>query len=77
VERFADIDWRPSGLGNPLLRQALAWLDCELVDEHDAGDHTIVVGAVRELESSGATGPLVFFRGRFGSFQLDRCEDAC
>jgi len=68
VDRFADVAWRPSRLGSPVLDDALAWLDCEMTDEHDAGDHTIVVGRVYELASPGATGPLVFFRGRYGSF---------
>lgn len=65
INRFADIGWAPSRYGNPLLEGALAWLDCEITDEHDAGDHTIVVGAVLDLESPGRNGPLVFFRGRY------------
>lgn len=68
MERFADVDWRASALGNPLLDGALAWLDCELWAEHDAGDHTIVLGSVRELDSPGTAGPLVVFRGNYGGF---------
>lgn len=71
IDRFADVDWRASRRGNPLLNGALAWLECELVDEHDAGDHTIVVAAVHELQSAGGSGPLIFFRGRYGRLQLD------
>lgn len=32
--------------GAPLLTGALAWLDCAITAEHDAGDHTILVGKV-------------------------------
>jgi 3-hydroxy-9,10-secoandrosta-1,3,5(10)-triene-9,17-dione monooxygenase reductase component len=71
IDRFADVDWRESRRGNPLLKGVLAWLECEMVDEHDAGDHTIVVAAVHELERAGGTGPLIFFRGRYGRLQLD------
>jgi len=71
LDRFHGVDWHVSPLGNPLLDGALAWLDCELVDEHDAGDHTIVVAGVRELASPGGRGPLIFFGGRYGRFLLD------
>lgn len=68
IDRFDGVRWTRSRLGSPLLDGALAWLDCELADEHDAGDHTIVVASVRELDSPGSTGPLVVFRGHFGTF---------
>lgn len=71
LDRFSAVPWRPSSLGNPLLEGALAWLDCELVDEHDAGDHTIVVALVRELAGPGGPGPLIFFGGRYGRLLLD------
>ena len=35
-----------SGLGLPLLREALAWFECEIVGEYPAGDHALVVGKV-------------------------------
>ncbi len=71
VDRFAGVDWRESSRGNPF-EGALAWLECELVDEHDAGDHTIVVAAVHALDSPGTAGPLVVFRGRYGWLLIDR-----
>lgn len=69
VERFAGLECvdDPSG---PRLPDALAWIACELRDEHDAGDHTIVVADVLAIDSSGEENllPLVFFRGRYGTF---------
>jgi flavin reductase (DIM6/NTAB) family NADH-FMN oxidoreductase RutF len=29
-----------------LLPEALAWLECQVVDEHPAGDHVLVLGKV-------------------------------
>ncbi|TNB76638.1 flavin reductase family protein [Arthrobacter sp. BB-1] len=49
-------------MGNPVLGQALAWVDCELHTEYD-GDHTIVVGAVRALGARDDAEPLLFFKG--------------
>ena len=56
-------------LGGPALDEAVAWIDCTLIDEHDGGDHTIAVGRVDALDASGVEiSPLVFFRGRYGTF---------
>jgi flavin reductase (DIM6/NTAB) family NADH-FMN oxidoreductase RutF len=70
VDRFAGLSWtrRPTG---PALDDALAWIECEIRAEHDAGDHTIVVGRVATLEAAAAGTPLVFFQGRYGRFASD------
>jgi len=68
VDRFAGVSWhdRPSG---PALDDAVAWIECTIYAEHEAGDHLIVVGAVQHLEvRDGEVEPLVFFRGQYGSF---------
>ncbi len=65
ADRFAGIDWDP-GSGVPLLRDALASLDCEVIAEQPAGDHWIVVGRVDDLRISDVRDPLVFFAGAFG-----------
>jgi flavin reductase (DIM6/NTAB) family NADH-FMN oxidoreductase RutF len=39
-------DWMHDRVGPPLLRAGLAWFECEIVDEHRAGDHVLVVGRV-------------------------------
>jgi flavin reductase (DIM6/NTAB) family NADH-FMN oxidoreductase RutF len=51
--------------GTPVLQNALANLDCSVVNAHDGGDHTIFVGEVREVTvAEGA--PLLYFRGQYG-----------
>jgi flavin reductase (DIM6/NTAB) family NADH-FMN oxidoreductase RutF len=53
----------------PLLAGALASLECEIVAEHPAGDHWIVVGRVDELRVAPAREPLVFFGGAFSGLR--------
>lgn len=70
VDRFAGVSTedRPTG---PALTDALAWIECRIQDEHDAGDHTIVVARVVAIEAAAEVAdPLVFFRGAYGSFSL-------
>ena len=65
ADRFAGLDWQPGRSGVPLVNDALASLECEIVAEHPAGDHCIVVAAVRHLRISPVEEPLVFFDGAF------------
>jgi len=66
-DKFKGLGWKPSALGAPVLSDVLAWIECEIDAVHDAGDHEIVIGAVRELHVERETGPLVFFRGGYAS----------
>ena len=68
ADRFSRIGWRPSAGGSPILHDALAYIDCTIRDQHEAGDHLIVVGLVQELGVLGDEGPLIFYRGGYGHF---------
>lgn len=67
ADRFAGIDWELGPGGAPVLTGALATLECEVVAEHAAGDHWIVVGLVDGLRSRRVGQPLTFFAGAFGT----------
>jgi 3-hydroxy-9,10-secoandrosta-1,3,5(10)-triene-9,17-dione monooxygenase reductase component len=69
ADRFAGLDWQPGQGGIPLLTGALATLQCEIVAEHPAGDHWIVVGRVDDLRISPRDDPLLFFAGAFHTVQ--------
>lgn len=60
--QFAD-QASPSGL--PLIKDAVAWIDCEISDMIDIGDHLLVVGSVKALRRAAAETPMVFLQGRF------------
>jgi len=68
-DRFSGVGWRPAPSGAPILAGALAWVDCAVEAEHEAGDHLIVVGRVRELDLDHEGRPLVFYRGGYGRFE--------
>jgi flavin reductase (DIM6/NTAB) family NADH-FMN oxidoreductase RutF len=74
AERFSGIVWHRRDTG-PALDEAVAWIDCRIRDEHDAGDHTIVVADVLAVETSDQPSPLVFFRGGYGGFAAGPLED--
>jgi flavin reductase (DIM6/NTAB) family NADH-FMN oxidoreductase RutF len=61
-DRFEEGDWGVAATGAPILRDALAWLDCRVFGRHQAGTHTIYVG---EVQASGTPrageAPLVYW----------------
>jgi 3-hydroxy-9,10-secoandrosta-1,3,5(10)-triene-9,17-dione monooxygenase reductase component len=65
ADRFAGLDWEPGRGGVPLLTDALATLECEIVAEHPAGDHWIIVGQVENVRITRVEHPLIFFAGAF------------
>ncbi|SES27354.1 NADH-FMN oxidoreductase RutF, flavin reductase (DIM6/NTAB) family [Streptomyces qinglanensis] len=70
ADKFAGVSHRPAPVtGSPLLAGVAAWIDCEIHAVHTGGDHLIVVGRVRALDAAEDAGdPLVFHRGRLGTF---------
>lgn len=67
-DKFATLPWHPAGSGSPILDGVLAWIDCDIEVVHEAGDHFIVIGGVRELDVASTAMPLVFFQGGYGRF---------
>lgn len=53
------------GVRGPLIDDALAWLECRTVSEHEAGDHTIFVAAVESTELGRAGAGLIYRDGTF------------
>lgn len=64
--RFEELEWTTSPWGTPSLPGALMRVHAEVEEVHVAGDHDVVIGRVRELETPQAGRPLLFFRGTFG-----------
>lgn len=71
ADKFVGVEWTPAPVsGGPVLADAVSWMDCEVRDEYDGGDHAIVVGKVLDLGVQRPALPLVFFQGGFGRFAL-------
>jgi flavin reductase (DIM6/NTAB) family NADH-FMN oxidoreductase RutF len=53
------------GPRGPLLAGAVGWLECEVVAEHPAGDHTLFVGRVERAEQGVDAPPLLRLGGDY------------
>lgn len=67
-DKFAGVTWEAAPVtGSPLIKDAVAHIDCELYETYPGGDHRIVEGLVRYLDVHRAdVGPLLFFKGAYG-----------
>lgn len=57
VEKFATIPYELGRTGSPLLKDCLAFLDCNVAWSKEAGDHVVVIGSIAEagVTSNGET----------------------
>ena len=63
-DKFADLAHGHTPSGQPLLENAIAWIDCSIERVTEIGDHFLVVGAVDALGRRDAGTPLMFFSGQ-------------
>jgi flavin reductase (DIM6/NTAB) family NADH-FMN oxidoreductase RutF len=59
-------EWSATGI--PLLADSLAKIACNVVAEHEAGDHTIFIGEVESLDLTEGE-PLLYYRGHYRGLQ--------
>jgi flavin reductase len=75
--QFDGIGCNPGRLtGVPLIRDALARLECEIWERYEGGDHTIFIGRLLSVDRSAETpdGALLFYRGRFRRLESEPSE---
>jgi len=64
ADKFSGIRYREGIEGIPVLENALANLECRLVNSHENGDHTIFVGQVEKTTLKDGK-PLLYFHGNY------------
>jgi flavin reductase (DIM6/NTAB) family NADH-FMN oxidoreductase RutF len=62
--RFDGVAWQPGETGAPLLKGALAALECRVERVLDAGDHAVVFGEVVRVECREGR-PLLYFNREY------------
>ena len=68
-DKFDSVDTTPGLWGEPLLRDALATLECRMVEQTEGGTHIVFFGEVDEASARHGE-PLAYFRGRFGRLEF-------
>lgn len=63
---FREIGYTEGASGAPLIHDAVAAIECKIVDLLPGGDHTIIVGEVEAAKIHEGK-PLMYFRGGYAS----------
>ena len=62
-DKFADVQWERTRHGAPMIKGAIAWVECSIDSIYDVGDHDLVVARVLTLAHVGGP-PLLYFQGQ-------------
>ncbi|MBV8726990.1 MAG: flavin reductase family protein [Candidatus Eremiobacteraeota bacterium] len=68
-KQFEGVPYSIDQTGAAVLSGVLAHLDCEVVEEHHAGSHSVFIGRVVSLDVSDGS-PLGYFDGSYHDFAL-------
>jgi flavin reductase (NADH) len=72
-DKFAESTWRPGVHGSPLLHEdVVAWLECRVEREIEAGDHVVFLAHVEHGDTHDTElRPLTYYQRRFGTWAPD------
>jgi flavin reductase (DIM6/NTAB) family NADH-FMN oxidoreductase RutF len=65
MPEFSSLKKEPSRIKAPLLKNCLANMECKLVNSVTAGDHTLFIGEVLEMDSEETIDPLILFNRKY------------
>jgi flavin reductase (DIM6/NTAB) family NADH-FMN oxidoreductase RutF len=68
-KQFEGVEYDVDSTGAAVLRGTVAHMDCEVVEEHHAGSHSIFIGRVLSCSSRAGT-PLGYYSGEFHDFGM-------
>jgi 3-hydroxy-9,10-secoandrosta-1,3,5(10)-triene-9,17-dione monooxygenase reductase component len=64
-DKFSGVPWHRAPSGHPVIEGSVAWVDCALGVETEAGDHVFVLGRVLDLGVETGGTPLLHHRGGY------------
>lgn len=70
-DKFSSVETTPAPVtGSPVLPGVLGAIDCRIDEVVKTGDHNLIIGRVLHLGAAddGDTGPMVFYKGQYGSY---------
>jgi flavin reductase (DIM6/NTAB) family NADH-FMN oxidoreductase RutF len=73
-DKFRDVEWRASEVakGAPILHQdVVAYAECVVDQEIDAGDHYVYIGLMEGGETLEGVSPLTYFRRVYGAWPVE------
>jgi 3-hydroxy-9,10-secoandrosta-1,3,5(10)-triene-9,17-dione monooxygenase reductase component len=74
-DQFCGAPWQPGPTGLPLIDDAIATLECTIVETFSAGDHDLFIAHVDSLQQHRrGVAPLLYYRRRY--LRIEQGEDS-
>ena len=70
IDRFEGVNYAEGVTGTPILSDTIGYFDCAVNNYYDGGDHTIIIGEVKNGEGRDGK-PLLFHRGKYVQIEHD------
>ncbi len=71
TDRFNSCTWESSEYNLPVINDAYAVLQCKTFKQVEAGDHTILIGEVQDIQKSDTKEPMMYHQRRFGPIPVE------
>lgn len=69
--RYEGVEWVPGPTRSPILPGVVGWIDCDIEQVYEMGDHWFVLGRVREMaHAPEVNDAMVFFRGKVAGIAM-------
>lgn len=68
IDRFEGVGYSRSRNGYAVIDDVLGIIECSRVADHEAGDHTIIIGQVEAARAETGT-PLLYYRGGYAQLE--------
>ena len=75
AQPWDEVSYTLAKKGSPQFKDNHGFMECTMHATHDAGDHTIVVGKVLNLEHNEKGFPLLYYRGKYHTMGHPLKED--
>lgn len=72
VDRFNGVPYHTEFTGAPIIRDALAWFDCQIAAVHDGSTHWIVIGEILATTHRDDAAPLIYYNRAYSTLTLER-----
>ncbi|MFB4163847.1 flavin reductase family protein [Alteribacillus sp. JSM 102045] len=66
TDRFGTCEWGISKHNLPVIADAFSVLECKTFKQVEAGDHTILIGEVQDIQINKDKDPMLYHRRNFG-----------
>ena len=62
---WKDIDYNSLKNGNPIIKNCVSNLDCEIIDKIKKGDHIIFICQVSQVINNDKLKPLIYYNSKY------------